>query len=200
MKIIGLTGSIGSGKSTVAAMLREHNIPVIDADELAREALFETGVLDKIRERFGDRIFLDSRTINRKRLGEIVFAHKQALIDLENIIHPEVEKLYNKKLEELKKHNYQVIFYMVPLLFEKNLQNRVDKTLLIIASEETLLERIAKRDSLTKQEARLRLRAQMSNEEKISKADEIIENNGTVDELFCKLKLVCSRLCNIILS
>jgi dephospho-CoA kinase len=201
MIVIGLTGSIGSGKSTVATMLRNSNIPVIDADELARRAVIApSAVLNMINERFGGEILNADKSLNRAALGKIVFANKEALRDLERIIHPAIEKLFYQELEYLKNKNYPVVFYMVPLLFEKNLEKRVDKTLLVVAPEEAMIARIQARDGLSEHEAKLRLSSQMSNEEKIARADVVLENNGTIDELFLRLKLICSRLCNLDLN
>lgn len=201
MMIIGLTGSIGSGKSTVAAMLRNAKIPVIDADDLSRQVVAPPSViLDRIRDRFGPQILNADNSLNRAALGKLVFQSKEALLDLEKIIHPAIEKLFYQELERLKNNNCPTVFYMVPLLFEKNLEHRVDKTLLVVASEKAMIERIQARDGLSEPEAMLRLSSQMSNEEKMAKADAVLENNGTLDELFLRLKLICWRLCNLDLS
>lgn len=198
MMVIGLTGSIGSGKSTVASMLKHANIPVIDADELARQIVTPPSViLDQICDYFGSKVLNPDNSLNRSELGKLVFANKEALRELEKITHPAIEKLFYEELERLKKQNTAIVFYVVPLLFEKKLEHRVDKTLLVVASEETMIKRIQKRDGLSEEEAKQRLLTQMSNEEKMTKADAVLENNGTLDELFFNLKLICSRLCNI---
>jgi dephospho-CoA kinase len=201
MMVIGLTGSIGSGKSTVAAMLTQAHIPVIDADELAREVLILPGdLLEQIKTRFGSGVFDKENNLKRSDLAKIVFNSTKDLRDLEAILHPAIEKLFYEKLAKLKEQKYPVVVYMVPLLFEKNLEYRVDKTLLVFASENTMIDRITKRDNLSTQEAQQRLRAQLSNEEKIARADEIIENNGSLEELFSQLKFALQRLCNMNLS
>ena len=201
MMVIGLTGSIGSGKSTVASMLKNAKIPVIDADDLARQVVTPPSVIvEKIRASFGPQVFNADNTLNRAALGKLVFGNKQALHELEKITHPAIEKLFYQELERLKNKNIPIVFYVVPLLFEKNLEHRVDKTLLVVAPEETMIKRIQKRDGLSEEEAKVRLLTQMSNEEKMAKADAVLENNGTLDELFVRLKLICSRLCNLDLS
>jgi dephospho-CoA kinase len=200
MIVIGLTGGIGSGKSTVASMLTKAHIPVIDADILAREASAEPKILEHIKARFGKGVFNSDNTLNRSALAHIVFNDKNLLYDLEQIIHPEIQKLFREKYEFFKKKKYKIIVYMVPLLFEKKLEDRVDKILLVIASAEKQINRIINRDGLNHEEAKLRLAAQMTNEEKIAYADEIIENNGSLDELFCQLQKAWLRLCNMDLS
>jgi len=199
--VIGLTGSIGSGKSTVAAMLKNAKVPVIDADELARQIVTPPSViLEQIRKYFGPEVINADNSLNRAALGKLVFGNKHALHELEKITHPAIEHLFYQELERLKNKNVPIVFYVVPLLFEKKLEHRVDKTLLVVASDETMIKRIQERDGLSEKDAKLRLAAQMSNEDKMAKADAIIENNGTLDELFLHLKLICSRLCNLDLS
>lgn len=198
MKVIGITGSIASGKSTVAAMLKNSNIFVIDADELARRASsVNSPGLAKIIQRFGRNVLEADGSLNRKALGAIVFNDPKALMDLEHILHPAIDSLRKLELARAEKEGYQVAVYMAPLLFEKNLEDQVDKTIVIIAPEEMLMERIIKRDGISRQEAQNRLRLQMNTEEKIKKADEIIENNGTIEELFTKLQNAWKRLSNI---
>lgn len=200
MIVIGLTGSMGSGKSVVASLLRDANVPVIDADELARRITTEPSpVLEQIRARFGTSVFNADQSLNRKALAEIVFQDKKALADLESITHPAIEALRQKELEKLAK-SHKVAVYMAPLLIEKNLSQGIDKTILVVASEELMLKRIHLRDGLNEHEARLRLNAQLSTQEKMKRADAIIENNGTVEELFMQLKIIWPRLCKMELS
>jgi dephospho-CoA kinase len=197
MKIIGLTGSMGSGKSTVAEMLKQANIPIIDADELARRATaLKSYGLQQIVNRFGEKVLLADQSLNRALLGKLVFNDKAALQDLENIVHPAIEALRADLFRELKSQGHEIIVYMAPLLFEKELEGSCDKTLLIVSPKELALSRVKERDGLSEEEIEKRLRHQMSDEEKIAKADEVIINDGTIESLFQKLKEAWKRLCD----
>lgn len=201
MKVIGLTGSIGSGKSTVAAMLKNAHVPVIDADELARRVVLPNSpCLRQIVLRFGEGILLADKSLDRKKLGDLVFNDQEALADLEHIVHPAIEALRKSELADLQKQGHQVVVYMAPLLFEKKLENQVDKTIAVVASEEKQLERLMRRDNMREKDARLRLAIQMSAQEKMSKADEIIINDASLEDLFSQLQKVWMRLCNNELS
>lgn len=200
MKIIGLTGSIASGKSTVATMLQNAQVCVIDADELARQVVVPgTPAFQQIVTRFGKEILKSDGSLDRTRLANVVFNERQALLDLENIVHPAIEALRMLELARLKKEGHSVVVYMAPLLFEKNLEHLLDKTILVVTKEEVLLERMAQRDGFDRDEALKRLRLQMSTEAKMARADEIIENNGTKEDLFIQLQKVWMRLCNELL-
>lgn len=198
MLVIGLTGSMASGKSTVAAMLRKAKVPVIDADDLARQAC-EPGsaALKKIVAHFGEGILKPDQSLDRSKLAAVVFRQKEALRELENIVHPYIAELYQKLLAKYQTNGIGVVVYMAPLLFEKNLLRRVDKTILITAPKTTLIKRAQIRDNMSKADIEARLRAQMSNTEKKKLADEVIVNNGSLDDLFLQLKLTWKRLCDM---
>ncbi|HXW60621.1 MAG TPA: dephospho-CoA kinase, partial [Myxococcota bacterium] len=183
-----------------ATMLKNAKIYVIDADELARRvqapgmpAFFE------MVGRFGVDVLKPDGSLDRAKLANIVFNDSSALSDLENIVHPKIEQLRLEEMARLEKEGHEVVVYMAPLLFEKQLHKKLDKTILIVAKEEVLIERMAKRDGFSQEEAKRRLALQMSNEEKMAYADEIIENSGTIDELFNQLQIVWKRLCNVLL-
>lgn len=188
MKIIGLTGSIASGKSTVAAMLAKANIPVIDADQLAREATKKNSVgLHKIVTEFGDDILTTEGTLDRKALGQRVFDNASLRKKLENILHPIIEQERLRKLEELKSAGHEVAVYMAPLIFEAALHKKLDATILVVAPMDIMIERIMKRDSLSRTDAEKRIRAQLDDETKASLADAVIVNDGSPAMLLEKL-------------
>ncbi|RME60423.1 MAG: dephospho-CoA kinase, partial [Candidatus Dadabacteria bacterium] len=141
--LVAITGSIGSGKSTAAKFLKELGAEVIDADDLAREAVKPgSKALTKIKEVFGQEYLLENGELNRKKMASLIFSNKEAKEKLEAIVHPEVRRLYQRKLEELK--NKQIIFYVIPLLFEvKNPPEEIRKIVVIAADKKLALERIA---------------------------------------------------------
>jgi len=189
---------MASGKSTVAAMLRKAKVPVIDADDLAREVCRPgSPALKKIVSYFGESVLKADQSLDRTKLAAVVFSNQEALRELENIVHPYIGELYQKLLAEYRTRGTSAVVYMAPLLFEKNLVKQVDKTILITAPKTTLIKRAQTRDNMSKTDAKARLQAQMSNKEKKKLADEVIENNGSLDDLFLQLKLTWKRLCNM---
>jgi dephospho-CoA kinase len=202
MMVIGLTGGIASGKNTVAVILKKANIPVIDADELAK-LITKSGsnALKEIVEIFGHKMLSEKNLkLDRKKLAEIVFNDQKKLKQLENILHPKIEQLRQFYTEKLKQKGHKIVVYMAPLLFETGLYKNMDKTLLITANQTTREDRIQKRDKISLKNARARINAQMDEEKKIKMADEVIENNGTLDELYKNLVFAWKNLTGMILS
>ena len=179
MKIYGLTGSIATGKSTVANILKEHcNVPIIDADNLAREAVeIGSNGLRGIINEFGQEILLPDGSLNRKRLGNIVFGDNKAIEVLNSIVHPEVRILYNKYIEGYRQKGYKTIIYDCPLLIEANLMDSVDEIILVVADESTQLKRLMERNNFNEEEAMKRIQSQMKVKEKISYANYVIYND-----------------------
>ena len=200
MMVIGLTGGIASGKSTIAAMLRHANIPVIDADELAREVTKENSpTLSKIAKQFGSGILTDQLSLDRKKLASIVFDDRTLLKKLEAIIHPAIEELRQQQISALERAGHQVCVYVAPLIFETRIDNSLDATILVTAKREIVLERILKRDNINQEDAKKRIDAQLSDDEKRKLADQIIENNGDLDDLYRKLSLAWKTLTGLCL-
>jgi dephospho-CoA kinase len=181
--MIGLTGGIASGKSTVAKMLRELEIPVIDADQIAREVVEvgEEAYLEIVKE-FGEEILQEDRTIDRGKLGSIVFHNKEKRQLLNSIVHPAVRKKMLMQKEQYIRNGENTIVLDIPLLFESNLTHLVDKIIVVYVDEHIQLQRLMERNSLSKEEAEARMKAQMPLIEKVSKADAVINNNGTIEE------------------
>jgi len=184
VKIIGLTGGIASGKSTVSAILKRLGARIIDADEVARRVL-EKGqpALRKIIHHFGTTILNEDGSLNRKKLGEIVFNDKGKLKKLNEITHPEIEKLTKKLFEMERKRGTSRIVYDCPLLIEGNLMDMVDEIWLVYVDQETQIERLMDRDGFSKEEALKRITSQLPLAEKIEYADILINNNGNMKEL-----------------
>lgn len=183
MKIIGLTGGIASGKTTVARILAGFGASVIDADELAREVV-EPGqpALAAVVGEFGAAVANPDGTLNRKALGDVVFNDQAARKKLEAILHPAIKSLAEARLTALRDADGCAGFYVAPLLIEAGITSRVDDIWVVYVDRETQLLRLVDRDGLSRAEAELRLAAQMSMEEKITYASVIIDNRGTVAE------------------
>lgn len=185
MKIIGLTGGIGSGKSTVSAYLKSKGCRIIDADALARQ-MTEKGspAIEKLRTAFGDKYFNDDGSLKRKELGAFVFAHPAQKKLLEEIVTKAVINESVATLEEWKKENYEGIAVLdAPLLFECGMQKYMDETWLVKTDGETVIRRVMSRDGLSCDEIEGRINAQMPLSEKEKLADRVIDNSRDLEYL-----------------
>jgi len=185
LKVIGLTGGIASGKSTVSNILRGKGAYIIDADEISK-ALVEPGkpAYKEIVEFFGKEILNEDGTIKRKKLGKIVFADTEKLSVLNSITHPKIIEEIEKKLKECRERDEKVVVIDAALLIELGLYKLADEVWLVVVDEKTQLERLLKRDRfLEPKEAKDRIRAQMPQEEKKKYATRIIDNTGDFSHL-----------------
>ena len=181
--IIGLTGSIASGKSTVANMLKEMGFPIIDADLVARIVVEKgTATLEKIKETFGSGVIQEDGSLNREELGEIIFTNPSKRKLLNDIIHPAIRAEMLAQKGHLVQQGHPVIIMDIPLLFESRLQSFVDKILVVTVTEQTQLERLMSRNGFTQEEAKLRIQSQLPLSVKEKGADAVIYNNGTIEE------------------
>lgn len=189
--VIGLTGGIASGKSTVSQMIKELGIPVIDADLEARRAV-EKGeaAYDEIVATFGKEILLETGEIDRLKLGGIIFNDENKRQSLNNIVHPAVRKRMLEQKESLMKSGEPIIVMDIPLLFESQLAYMVDRTLVVYVDENVQLQRLMDRNNFTEEEAMARIRSQMPLEQKSKLADAIIDNNGELDETRQQLETI----------
>lgn len=181
MIIIGLTGVIGSGKSTAAKLLRSRGFPVIDVDALGKESLSWKETQNDIRQVFGERVIIDGK-IDAEKLSSVVFRQKDALRTLESIVHPRVKAEVLKQIKEQKEHGAQVVVLDHPLLFETDAYQLVDKIVVVAADQEKTLARLKQR-GIGPDEARRRLSFQIPLSEKKARADYVVDNNGTEEQL-----------------
>lgn len=195
MKLLGLTGGIASGKSTVAAILRRLGVAIINADELSREVV-QPGqeAWKEIVDTFGPAILQEDKTLDRRKLRKIVFDNPEARKKLEAIIHPRVRALAEKKISELAATGSSIIVYEVPLLFEAQIHLWLRPVILVACDVETQKKRLLERDRLTEAEAQQHLDAQMSLEDKRKLADYVIENNGDLEELERQVRGVLQKI------
>ncbi|MEH7545077.1 dephospho-CoA kinase [Neobacillus vireti] len=181
--VIGLTGGIASGKSTVSNMLKEMSITVIDADVEARLAVMKgEPAYKKIIAEFGEGILLENGEIDRQKLGAIIFHQADKRKRLNEITHPEVRRRMLEQVEIAKRNNEEVVVLDIPLLFESKLTAMVEKTLLVYVDIDIQLQRLVERNNLTITDAEARISSQMPLSEKIKLADAVINNNGTLEE------------------
>ena len=195
MKLLGLTGGIASGKSTVAAILRRLGAAIINADELSREVV-QPGqdAWKEIITTFGPDIVQGDQTLDRRKLRKIVFDNPEARKKLEAIIHPRVRALAERRISELATAGHSIIVYEVPLLFEGQIHLWLRPVILVACEIETQKNRLVERDHLTEIEAQQHVDAQMSLEEKRQLADYVIENDGNLKDLEKQVRAVLHKI------
>ncbi|MEG0918307.1 MAG: dephospho-CoA kinase [Anaerovoracaceae bacterium] len=189
---VGITGGIGSGKSTVSDYLRSKGLIIIDADQISRDIVKkDSPVLMKLVETFGSDIIDQEGNLRRKYLAEIVFSNKEKKEFLDGIMMKEITNIIEEKF---KMAAGLTVFLDAPLLFEAGLSNKVDVTILITASKEARLSRVALRDNVEKSHVEERMNNQMSDDEKIKLADYVIENNGSKEELYLEIDKALKKI------
>lgn len=183
MLLVGLTGGIGSGKSTVARMLEKRGAVVFDADLLARQAVAPgTPGFDRVVERFGPNVLAPGGDFDREALASIVFADPAARRDLEAIVHPEVRRMFAEGCEEFEGTG-RVVVFSAPLLVETGMHTAFQALLVVSTSVETQVERLMRERGLSEAATGARIAAQLPLEAKAEVADVIIDNEGTIEEL-----------------
>jgi dephospho-CoA kinase len=184
MKIIGLTGGIASGKSTVSRVLRDLGAIIIDSDEVAHEIIApRRPAWNDIIKLFGPEILNTDMTINRDILGEIVFNDAVKLKALNHIVHPRVAERFKDDLQEIRNMQPDAVVVMdVPLLYESHMERICDVVWLVWVDRETQKQRLMKRNNYSEEEATVRIDAQMSLDEKARMADVVIDNSHSVEE------------------
>lgn len=195
--VFGLTGGIGSGKSSVAARFRERGLPVVDADQLAREAVAKGSPgLARIVDAFGNRVLDADGNLDRKGMAEIVFADPEARRALEGITHPAVRELSVQRMAELSERGEPLACYEVPLLVESGLTEALRPLVVVTAPEATQVERAAARDDATEEQVRARIRAQLPLADKVKLADHVIDNSGTREATRQQADRVLDAICS----
>jgi len=180
IRIIGLTGGIACGKSSVADFFRGQGVPVIDADQLAREAVQPgSPALELIAEQFGTDLLTASGELDRGRMGALVFADAEKRRQLESILHPQIRRLADERIAQAATAGHCRLIYMAPLLIEAGVSDRVDEIWVVTVTDEIQLSRLMARDSLSRDQAQQRVASQMPLTEKAGHGKIIIDNSGT---------------------
>jgi len=192
MIMIGVTGGISSGKTTIVNYLKYLGLKVIDADLIAREVLdLYPEILAYLKETYGDLIFKNG-ILDRKALGNIIFSSKKDRENYSAVIMPRIKEEVNKRIRELENENFVVLD--APLLFEEKFEDVTDVTITIYVDKYTQLKRLMERDKLSKKEALDRIEAQMHISEKIKKSDFVVNNSGDLTDTITELSLVLKKV------
>lgn len=180
-KILGLTGGIACGKSTISAYLKEFGLPVIDADECSRAVVEKGSIgLEKLTEIFGSKILENDGTLNRKALGQIVFSDSEQLSLLNSVMEPLIREEISRRLNQ--ENNADLVVLDAPLLIEQHYDKICDFIMTIDVSKKIQLERLIERDNLSEDEAKSRIESQLSSRERNGFADVVIDSSGTVEQ------------------
>lgn len=192
-KIIGLTGGIATGKTTVANYLADaYNLPILDADIYAREAVcVGSPLLDAIATRYGKQILLPNGNLDRQKLGEIIFKNPEDRTWIENLIHPYVRDRFQA---EIKASTVETLILVVPLLFEAGMTDLVTEIWVVWCSQRQQLARLIQRDHLTFEQAQARIHSQMPIAEKAARADVILDNSSTLEVLLKQVDAALTKL------
>ena len=195
MKVIGLTGGIATGKSSVATLLREFGAKIVDADQIAREIVRPgqpawQGIVDA----FGPHILKADKSIDRENLRNIVFKDKEARRKLESITHPKIRVTAQKRIQKLAAEGVEIVVYEAPLLYENQVHLWVRPVILVACDSVTQKKRLQERDGLSADQVEQHLKAQMPLEEKRKLADFVIENVGKIEDLRRQVKEVWEKI------
>ncbi len=183
---IGLTGGIGSGKTAVSELFSRIGIPVIDTDVISRDLVQNNqAVIEEIITTFGNDVLNANAVIDRKKLAQLVFINKEKKQALEKILHPRIRHEVNRQINELETsdHPPSYLIVVIPLLFETGFNILIDQTLVVVAEMAVRIERVKQRDNRSLDEINLIINSQVSDEKRISEADDIIENNSDFRQL-----------------
>ncbi|PNZ26296.1 dephospho-CoA kinase [Staphylococcus petrasii] len=192
-KVIGLTGGIATGKSTVSELLSVYGFKIVDADIAARKAVAKGSKgLEQVREQFGEEAITEEGEMDRKYMGELVFNHLEKRLELNKIVHPIVREIMEEEKREYLQQGHNVIMD-IPLLFENDLQDTVDEVWLVYTSESVQIERLMERNNLTAEDAKARVYSQISIDKKSRMADHVIDNLGDKLELKQNLERLLSE-------
>lgn len=181
--IVGLTGGIASGKSTVSNMLRELGVHIIDADVVAREVVAPGApALDDIREAFGDGVIAADGSLDRAALGDLVFSNPEARATLNGITHPRIGQAMWAKAEAAGESGHTWVVYDAALIVENGLHHILDATIVVACPREMQIDRVVARDDLSREDATARVDSQLPLADKVAVADYVVDNDATLDE------------------
>lgn len=200
--IIGLTGGIVSGKSTVARMFKDLGAKIVDADKLGHKVILPQGAAWKrIIKIFGKDILQKDQTINREKLGKIVFANQNLLKKLNKITHPEIIKLIKKEISLAKdnsKEEKKILIIDAALIYETKIDRLMDKIIVVYLDEEEQLERLIKRNNLSEKEALQKIKSQIPLKEKIEIADYVIDNSNSLDKTKKQVETIWQEIVSLV--
>lgn len=191
---IGVTGNIGCGKSSFSNILKGYNIPIIDADIKGREIYNDKSLLEKVKNEFGYSVINKDGSLNRKKLGQIVFSDNEKLKILNGLTHPAIENLIKEDIEYYEQKGEKIVVLDAALLIEGMYHKILDKVIVITCCEDIQIKRIVSRDNCTEKEAIERIKSQMSQSEKIKYADFVVDNSKTIDYLEKEAKRILNIL------
>jgi len=180
--VLGLTGGIGSGKSTVSSFFKDQGFPVVDADLVSRQVVEpHSEGLNKIVETFGESILTEDSELDRKKLGQLIFSNDKKREELNQILHPIIQQEVLNQKQSFVEENHPLVVMDIPLLYETNYEDKVDAVMVVYVNRKTQLSRLMERDQFTAEEAGDRINSQMDLEKKREKADIVIYNNFSLE-------------------
>jgi dephospho-CoA kinase len=188
MRIIGLTGGIGSGKSTVAGFLADLGAVVVDLDKTGHQVLQRKEIMDRLLHEFGREILDDNGEIDRSQLGRKVFDDKGALLKLNAIVHPAIDAIVEEKIQKYQRQDVRAVILEAAAMLEAGRDWQVDEIWVITAPEAAVLQRLYGRPGYSEADVKARIRSQITDEERIKQADVVIANDGTLEELKERVK------------
>jgi dephospho-CoA kinase len=192
MFLVALTGNYGMGKSTVLSMFKDLGVATVDTDKLVESLFIEKKVLVKIKKLLSDRVFYKNGNLDKKKVAEIVFKDASLRYSLEDILHPLVFERIKDFTTKISVSD-RLLIIAVPLVYERGYENRFDRTIVVYTKEEVALNRL-KKNGVLKKDALLRLKAQLPIEDKMKKADFLIDNNSTLKETVAQVKRIYKKL------
>ncbi|CEP90880.1 dephospho-CoA kinase [[Clostridium] sordellii] len=183
MLVIGLTGNIGCGKSSLSKILKDNSLDIIDADIISREIMSNNKLLEEVFQVFGEDVKDKNGTLNRKKLASIVFSDDKKLIALNDITHPAIKNEIKRRIKDIENKGRNIVIVDAALLIEGKFLDLIDKLIVITCDEKEQLNRVMDRDNSNMDEALNRISSQMSQDEKVKFGDYIIDNSGSLEEL-----------------
>ncbi len=196
MRVIGLTGGIGSGKSTVSQYLGELGATIVDADKVGHEALKRSDIKQEIVSSFGREVLGPDGEIDRKKLGPVVFGNPEALARLNHIMHKRMRLMMEDKIAQFRSEGVQVLVLEAAVLLETDADwdKIVDEIWVAVSPEATVIKRMKDQRGMTEEQTKARINAQMSSEEKVKRASVVINNDGSLDEMKREVKNLWQKL------